>query len=461
MRYQPFRKANHPKIFQALASYSAGILVQRNVRNIRYYDEELAFTLLSHSGPTEVVVSLDDERFSLDAYDLVTRNALSFMLSNLAAADEQDLGMANANYSTQYALTNSFRALHSYFGGRRYVAICRDMIDQNMGKCLQPYMYEDLVEGIYTNFNKSIGKDIYGLNDAIVEMIEDLSFSSDELRRIISLVGNKASADGFHHFAIKALESPKISEVIRQMIVDAYSPVRFNGREVTPPLTEDLFPYFAKEELCELLRTLPRGMKETVRAIFEYLGPEADHDYAVAYLQNISKDLEVLYDAPCYPNLPHDVKSKLSRSRALSPKATNMDIIRFYETVENEEESEQILKFCEDYGKKELKKALMGHDFIPLSFSLSDLIALSHYVSYQTPVMAPRINAYLSRYVAYRDIEPQLDEMFLLLHGEEFKDLVQTALANEVFHSPAVRLTMADRYGLTRRLGLKEWKYHD
>lgn len=461
MRYAPFTKQDHPKIFRAIASYNAGLLVQRTIRNIQYFDEKLCFTRLANANAEEVRVDLHDDVFNIEEYDLPYRGALSFIITNLAVADEIDEATVHANYATQYALTNAFRSFHAFYGGRRYVALCRDMIDLNMGKCLQPYMMEDLIGGMHVNFNKSIGKDVYGLNEATVTMIEESRLDEDALRRLISLIGNKTSADGFHHFCRCILNSSSLSPVLRRMIVDAYSPLRFNGREVTPNLTEDLFPFFAEEEICALLETLPRGMKDTVRSLFEYLGPEASPVYAEAYLRNSAKDLELLYQAPCYERLPEEWKAKVAQKRTLSPRATNLEIIRLFEASANEEDKEQILKFCDDFGRLDLKKALLGRDFIPVSFSIAELLALSKHVSYQSPVMAPRINSYLTRYVSLRAIEPALDELLLLLEGKEYESLMETVLGLECFYYPETKLILAERFHMVGRLGLKEWKYHD
>ena len=132
MRYTFFFESEHPKIFAAIASYSAGILAQRSVRNIRYFDGELKFLFLTAGRSKEISVLLDDERFDIEQYDLVERNVISFAIRSLARADEVDAQTVNANYATQFALTSAFRTLQAFLGGRRYVALCRDMIDMNM-----------------------------------------------------------------------------------------------------------------------------------------------------------------------------------------------------------------------------------------------------------------------------------------------------------------------------------------
>lgn len=461
MRYTFFFESEHPKIFAAIASYSAGILAQRSVRNIRYFNGELKFLFLTAGSSKEISVLLDDERFDIEQYDLVERNVISFAIRSLARADEVDAQTVNANYATQFALTSAFRTLQAFLGGRRYVALCRDMIDMNMDKCLRPYMYEDLVSNMFVCFNKSIGKDLYGLLDSIKETLEELHFDEEELRRIYSVVGNKGSFDGYHHFALSVLASEKLGPAMRHMIVDAYVPLRFNGKETSPYLSSDLFPFFSDEELCTLLMNLPRGMKETVREIFQFLGPDADAKFASAYSKNVNKDPEILMSAPCFPNLPTEVKATLVRGKVFTPKASNLEVIHYYETLQNEDEKDQILRFCEDFGRDELKKALLGKDFIPNQFSLADLVALSSHVNYGSAVMAPRIKSYVSRYISLEMPSNDLDQILLALDGAEFLPLMQTAIFRDCFSSPVARLIIAERYGLLSRLGLKEWKYHD
>lgn len=461
MRYSFFLEEEHPRIFRSLESYSTGILAQRSVRNIRYFDGVAVFTRAASEGNEEFRLLLKDDEFDIESYDLQTRSLIAFVVRAIAKADELDQRTASANYATQFALTAGFRNIQSSIGGKRYIAICRDMVDANMSKCLQPYMYEDLVTNMFVNFNKSIGKDMTGLMDAFADYLEELHFNEEELRRIYTTIGNKGSSEAYHYFALRALKSSKLGPALRKMIVDAYSPIRFNGRENSPYLTPDLFPYFSEDELCALLETLPRGMKDSVIAIFEYLGPKADAKFPLAYNRNVAKDTEVLMAAPCFNALPPEIKGSLTKTKVFSPRASNLEIIHYFESLENEAEKEQIYRFCEDFGKTELQKALLGKDFVPNLFSLADLVALASHVSYNSPVMAPRIKSYLSRYVSLQLPDPELDKLFLLLQGSEFLPLIQTALFNDAFHNPAVKLILAERFGLLARINLKEWKYHD
>ena len=461
MHYLPFRFSEHPKLMCAIQDYPFDIFTARTYKNIRYYNNELQFSYVVSGEITDYTIPLDDEHIDFSSKSPNFLCALNAILKGLNDADEISLKQLEMPLATQYAVMNTFRAFHPMYGGRRYVALCRDLIDANMGKCLHPYMYEDLVTSMFLNFNKSIGKDIDGLLSGIIEYLEELHLDEEGLRRFYACVGAKTTPLVYRNFALKILDSAKLSASMRHMIVATLSLVQFNSKEIRPEIPMSIVATFPKEDLALILKNIPGGMKNVLKELFLAFGEHIDEDLINAYLENPYRDLGLLADAPFFNDLPPALKSKIYRGKIFTTNSSALEIIRYFTSLEDEEERSNLIRACFDMGKTDLARAFTGQDFSLLPFKIKEIHALLPFANFANETMQRRLCSYLQHYVDYHQVSPELDEILMSMKGNAYISLLTEAVLRNAFYSPAKRLQVADQYGLIGQLGLKEWKYHD
>ena len=461
MRYRPFLVSEHPKLFAVLGEANYDLSVMRRFKNPRYLDNNLRFAVVFSDKVEEKEFSLNEETLDLSACTKNEMDGLAYICKSLAEADEIDMRLAHTPMTTQFAVMNSFRTIHPGYGGKRYVAICRDIIDANMGSSLHPYMYGDLVSAAFLNFNKSTGKDADGLLEGILEFLEDINLDEEELRGFYSLVGNKCNPMVYNKFAMDVLRSPKLSASMRHMIVASMSLVRFNSKELAPQLPMNVIATFPKDDLALILKNAPSGLKPMIYALFEAFGQEVDESLVNAYMENPYRDMSLISNAPFFPALPPHLKRKILRGRIFTNSSSTTEIINYFASIEDEREKEEIIRACMDMGRNDLGKALSGQDFSLLPFQVHEIRALLPYANLQTPTMVMRLYSYIRHCFDRHQRSEDLDELLLTLKYPDDEILAEEAVMRHAFFSDAKWLYMADKFHLIELLGWKEWKYHD
>lgn len=461
MHYAPFRFEDYPKIRRALEDFPVDFSTQRNSKNLRYFEGLARIDLVQGLETITCSFDISSDEINTSKYAPTELKALRYLLEQLNEADRIDKDIAFTTTKTLFEVNRTFRYFHQMYGGKRYVALCRDLIEKNMGGSLYPYMYEDLVTGIFSSYNKNASRDIDGLMEGIVTMLEETELSMITLKGIYSGIGGKCAANHYQDFVDLCLNSPLLRPSMKEFVVDGYVPSRYDGRRIYPKVDAKTLLSFDPEDIISLLEGLPGGMKDLVKEIFASFGDKANPEYIKAYLRNSSRDMSLLSEFPFAASLPADMKKEISRGKIFAPNAKKLDIIEAYEEAKDDPKTRQmILTACESYGQGELAKALGGKDFVLAGFSITELAALLPYADYDTPVMVPRLSGYLSRYgITYVHSEA-LERIFLNLHHEKYKELIRFALNKNCVIDKARRLCLAERFDLIGEMGFQEWKYH-
>lgn len=461
MHYRPFRFEDYPNVHKALEGFPVDFTTQRTTKNMRYYEGEAAVDLTENFVTVEHVFDIREDRLDPKDYAPSQLKALRYLLEQINEADRIDAGIAYTTAKTLFEVNKTFRYFHQMYGGKRYVALCRDLIDKNMGSSLFPYMYEDLVVGIFVNYNKNASRDILGLFSGIVELLEETELTTEALKRIYSGIYLKCGSNHYQDFLEICLASKKLCASMREYILDGYIPSRFDGKYSYPQVGVPMLLSFGKEDICALLEGLPAGMKSMVWEILASFGDQIDPDYAKAYLRNPNRDMSLLAEAPFFNSLPAETKKEIARGRIFSPNAKKTEIVSYYASVQDDPKArEMVLAACEDFGQSELAKALTGKDFVLTGFSVLEIEALLPFANFETPTMVSRLTAYLKRYGISYVHSDALERLFMSLHDEGYRDLIRFGLSKNCVLDRARRLCLADRFGLIGELGYKEWKYH-
>ncbi|MBE6126468.1 MAG: hypothetical protein E7182_00560 [Erysipelotrichaceae bacterium] len=460
MHYRPFRFVDFPKVRAALDAFPVDFSTQRNTKNLRYFDGVAMIDLVVNCQTVTCVFDISGDEIDVQAHTPAELKALRYLLEQLNEADRIDKDIAFTNVKTLFETNRTFRYLHQMYGGKRYVALCRDLIDKNMDVSLYPYMYEDIVLGVFTSYNKNASRDTAGLFEGIVGMLADLDLSSIVLKNIFSGIGAKSSPGNYREFVSLCLAHPKLRPTMKEFVVDGYAVNRYDGRMTYPQVDVATLLSFDHDDLCELFRGLPGGMKDLVRELFDALGKDADADYVRAYLHNPSRDMSVLTSSRAFASFPADVKREINRGKAFSASAKPKEIIAYYSSLEDEESKQGVLSACEDFGQVELAKALRGEDFLLPGFSIGDIEALLPFIDLETPKMVSRLSAYLTQYGFVFVRSESLENILLSLKSPSYKSLIRVALNKNMVLDQARRLCLADRFGLLPELGYQEWRYH-
>lgn len=460
MRYRPFSLNEYPKLRQELEPYPVSFMVQRLVRNIRYFDGVVSLILVNPREQKEIALNLNED-VDLSSFDPQMMQILRYALFNLDQADRIDVPLSQEKKKREYDVTMAFRYFNQFFGGRRYVALCRDLIDANMGDSLQPYMYEDLVAAIFNNYNKNTNRDVAGLLDALIEFLEEYGFDDDALVRLYSLFGSKLQEQVYADFSLTCLSRNALAPAMRRLIADSLIPKRFDPHHVAPHLEAKELIRFPKEDLGDILEGIPGGMNPYVEEIFKAFGKEVDPTLVERYLANPNRDTNLVLDAPFYIYLPASVKTKVSRGRIFSSKARKIEIIEYYQSLGDDEAAKkEVLQACEDFGFPGLRNALEGKPFNLTGFSSEDLLAVLPFIDIHQPEICKRINAFLRQIIDYSSYSPASLQLLLRLEGTDYEASARYAVKRNYIFDRAGRLAVADHFGFIEELGYKEWKYH-
>lgn len=461
MRYRPFSLISYPRLRQELEPYAVSFTAQRMVKNIRYFDEVLTFSRVLSTEQEEVALNLKGDSLTFVDYGPQMMQILRYALYNLDQADRIDVPLSQEKKAREFDVTSTFRYFNQFFGGRRYVALCRDLIDANMGSSLQPYMNEELVCAIFNSFNKNASRDVMGLLEALREYLEEYGFEDAALIRIYSLFGSKLQEETYSRFAQECLSRDALAPAMRRLVVDSLIPKRFDPHHVAPHLSAEDLIGFPKKDLGEILEGIPGGMGKYVQEIFKALGKNADPELIERYLANPSRDANLVLDAPFYMYLPASIKAKVSRGRIFSSKARKIEIIDYYQSLGDDEAAKaEVLQACDDFGFPGLRNALEGKPFNLTGFSSEDLLAVLPFIDIHNRDISKRINAFLRQITDYSSYSPASLRLFLTLEGKDYIDAARYAIKRNYIMDRAGRLAVADHYGFVEELGYKEWKYH-
>lgn len=461
MHYHPFCLNDHPKLHSALRQNQMNFVVQRAVKNIRYFDNSIRFLRSFSLNQEEICVDLNEETMDLSSMDSQVLQAFHYCVYTLDQADRIDVPLSQEIKKTQYDVSSTFRYFNQLYGGRRYVALCRDLIDANMDGAIQPYMLEDLVLSIFNSFNKSSNRDVLGLLEALADFMEEYGFEDHSLLQIYSFFGFKLSEENYRIFINRCLSSDALAPMMRRLIVDALIPSRFNGRYASPHVEASVLVTFPDEDICDVLENIPGGMKNYVKEIFKTLGTDCKPVFVEHYLKNPSRDMSLVLDAPFYPYMPAEIKTLVSRGRLFSSKARKIEIIEYYKRLGNDPVAKQeVIQACDGMGFQGLALALQGKPFNLTGFSAEDLLAVLPFIDIHDPETSMRITAYLRQMVDYSTRSPFVVDLFLALDGKEYEEAVRYAIKRNYIQEKGIRLCLADRFGFASELGYKEWRYH-
>lgn len=461
MQYRPFSLIDYPRLRALLEPYPVSFMAQRLVKNIRYFEQTIHFLRVFPSSQEEVSIALDKDEIDVNAFGPQTMQALRYVIYNLDQADRIDVPLSQEKKKREFDVTSTFRYFNQFYGGKRFVSLCHDLIDANMGDSLQPFMYEELIIAIFNSFNKNPSRDVAGLLDALLGYIEEIGFSDEALVRIYSAFGSKLQEETYRRFALACLSRDTLAPAMRRLVADALIPKRFDPRAVAPHLDAADLVKFPAEELGEILEAIPGGMGVYVEEIFEAFGKDVDPALVERYLANPARDVNLVLDAPFYLFLPAETKQKITRGRIFSPKTRKTEIIEYYQSLGDDQSAkEEVLQACDEYGFSGLRNALEGKPFNLTGFSSEDLLAVLPFVDIHHPEICKRINAFLRQITDYSPYTPYALQLFLALEGSDYEASARYAVKRNYIFDKAGRLAVADHFGFIEELGYKEWKYH-
>lgn len=459
MEYQPFVLSEHPKLREMLEKYELDFMTQRYVKNVRYRDGILSFQRVVSLETIDMSIDLKDLTQNFDELDTMTRKALRFALFNLDQADRIDLPMSEQKLTKQLDVSLTFRYFHQYYGGYRYVALCHNLIQHNLGESIHPYMFEDLVFSVYNSYNKSSNRDITGLIDGTLELMEEFAFDDETLKRLYGKLGTKSSEDAYQYLAKRCLSNEALAPSMRSLVVDTLTMKETDPRKIAPPLPTGVIASFPSDDLILIFQKAPGGLKRLIKGLFETVG--CQEAYVEAYMQNRERDMNILYDIPSFQDLPPKLKNLASRGKIFSRNARKIDIIEYYRNLGDDSVGKQeVIHACQEYGFLSLAQALNGEPFSFVGFSVDDVRALVPLIDIHSPEVAPRMKAFLKQLVVNSARSPAVNGLFLSLDGEDYADSVEYALRYNYIQDRAVRLCLADRFHLLDKYGYKEWRYH-
>ena len=462
MHYCPFRFEDYPNTNKALEVFPVDFSTMMAVKNIRYKDGTIAFTRVLKLETIESTFDLSGDEADFSAYAEPELRALRCCLKQVEDYDRNDVGLAQQTLRTQFEISNQFRFFHQSLGGVRYVRLCRDLIDKNMGEALHPYMYPDLILSVFTGYNKNSNHDLEGLFEGVKDFINSVDLDTDTVEVVLSGIGSKCSEAAYVRWSDICLGDEALAPVMRRLILKGLLPTRYDPRKVYPRISLATLLSFPKEDICTLLREVPGGMKNTTRQIFQSFGKTCDPDYVEAYLENPAKDLSFITNSAFIGSLPPDLQAKVLQGKIFDSSATRLEIIHYYKSVLDDENAKnQTIQACENYGKHDLAKAFRGEDFSLTGLSLKEIIELFPLVDFSRPIMTGRLLAFIRRDAGLMYQHDLAEEFFRLLEADAYRDIVDYGLTEGLIRNPALKLRLADVHHKIQDLGLKEWRYHD
>ena len=461
MHYRPFSFEDYPELADSLSDSVPDFQSQSCVRNFAYFDGVVAMTVVSNLKSKDYVFDLNKPQEIRGENESLVKKALKYRLSSLEESDRLDTVKALSTYPTLFEVRKAFRGIAQSFGGRRYVALCHDLIDDNMGQSLHPYMAVDLIAGVFYAYNKNVNRDVTGLLTGLIELIGAFDLSLMKLWDAFSVIGQKSGEGTYEEFASLCLKDEKLCEPMQEFLARALGSGQLDGRYFAPRVSYEMFHDLPKDLICEVLEYLPGGMKAYAARFFDECGEQIDPDYVRAYLKNPSRDPRLILNAKFFDGLPEEMRLALKRSRAYSPSALTDEWIRYFQEAETEEEKAEVLRAAREYGNGQLANALEGKEFVLQQFNLTEMAYLMPYVDQNSPNMVARLTAYLRPFIDKHYASNGTDRIFDALRQERFSELVAYAIRHNGFKNKAVRLRVAERFNLLSSMGYEEWKYHD
>lgn len=455
MRYRPFSFENHPKIRSIVGRYIPDFITQRTTRNIRYFDDVLSWVTVALTGNTSYRVALNDEAFQSEGLSLEVLRALSYALSGLEEADAADVAQSQRVLQSQFEVTKAFRFFTQTYGGRRYVELCRDLIDANMGGSLQPYMLEDLILSVFSGFNKNVGKDVEGLLYGIAEMCAEAALDEETQRRLFVTVGARSSLEAYATFAVECLNRERLRKAMSEIIVEGYIPSKRYPRTAYPLLDAKTLLTLNEEDLLTIIQNLPSGMRDLAIGLFEEAGEDRRQKLIDAYLQNKDKDTRILASLSYFGDLPDSVKKRVFHGNIFSKTSRNLDIIRYFVSCETDEEREEVLHYCASEGREDLGLALQGKACSMRYFTCEDVTELLPRFDLSDPDVAKSFGDFLLSATTC----PAHDRLIRKIDGPLYAGVAQALVEEGHFQNPATKLFLIDRFHLMPHT-YKEWKYH-
>ena len=457
MHYRPFTYSEHKKVQEAVARYMPDYMIRKAVRSVHYWEDVIVFDCVELTGTTHCEIDLRDEVFNAANYSIVVLRCLRHILDRLENSDHADKVRADDAYDYEYQITKAFHEFDQNLGGKRYVALCRELIDRNMGVSLQPYAYPNLIVNIVGGYNKNVGKDTAGLMEAIADFVAEIDLDPDERRGLLSAICARATPSAEIAFAHECFARPGLRETMRSMIVDSLDPERFNAKEHAPALSvRDYLTHFPKEDLVRIASSLPRGNRGLLWDIASLAEEPMRLALVEAYFENPERDLNALANQSFFTSLPEEMRHKALRGKTFSPNARDSEIIRFYREATDEESKADAIRFCLADGREELAKALQGEVFDFRGFERPDVFALLQGVDLNDSRWVIPLTRFLN--TLYQPSK-ELDSLLIRIENPEFAPFLRDVIQEKMVLNAATKLRILDRFP-TLRGTMKEWRYH-
>ena len=455
MRFVPFHLKDYPFIDKDLSSIEIDPSIARLGKNAIRLEDRIIFSANFDSGMKSVEVPLDQKGYSNANISIPEKMCLKRILTLLEEVDERDSKAVNSQCGSQFGVMKAIRGFDQNFGGRRFVGLARDIIDNHMGVCLYPFMVCDLVMGVYLAYNKNVNRDVGGFMSAIVEFIAEFVQKSDDLRNILQNIKEKSSENLYQIFLEKGLQDPRISDAVARSVVDSFAKWNQDDANYAWAVPVAMVARFPKEILISFFQTVDPFFDNFVLELFDYLGDECDLDYLRAYMRNPQFRSQTLLSIPASRHLDQNETKKLKLRDWVFYSASETELVQEFKKLTDTEEQKRFIALLVDAGNDNLSRALEGQAFSTRSMAYETFYELLPFMNLDLDHNRLQAIAFVRSVIEYDS--QGVDKLLLGLHHPAFTDIVRDALERGKVRRLDVSVILADRFHCPGAIRLKEW----
>ena len=456
MHFLPFRLDDYPYARDDLKSIKMDMAIARLGRNAIFKDGSIIFFASDVNGLKRIVVPMDEDGYRNCGITIQEKMCLRRICDLLEQADAKDGEVINKNCPSLFQAKRIIREFDQNFGGERFVFLCRDLIERNLGKSLYQYMAVDLIEAVYCSYNKNVNRDVDGFMQAIVDFIDDFAVTEAELRDILSVILSKSSLNLYLRFISKSLYSQREAPLVRETIIKMFKedPYSYHFNNYADDIPSSVIMTFPHDDLVKFFSTVRSDYRLNVAELFSLLGPDASQDYIRAYRDNPHCDINVLVSAPSYIDEGGLESKKVDIRRFLSSRQKAENVIAYFSGLTEEEEKRYFIDECKKGQWYYLGNCLDGNARDIRRLNEDEFLACLPLFDMDNKAIKDAAFDYLRRIInnPYGDSSKVIKS----LKGPEFRPFAEKILTSE-FVSWENKLLIAERYGMMSALRMKRW----